>query len=323
MKSFTNTRRRFGVLVLALALLSSSLLVLERTLPARWVLPLLYQFYNWQAGVHDTQIPIATTGEALSAFEGGPDDSPHPPVLLLHGFGDSKVSFVQAARYLTPAFHVLLPEFPGFGDQPHLPGRSHSIRAQVERLHALVTTRNWAKVYLVGNSMGGHIAAAFTLRYPEKVAGLIAISSAGLLVDDPIPYRPSEKPIATEADFDAYMDLLFFKKPWIPHAFKVDFIQKAAQRFEGLQAIRKEIREGEDYLLNERLSNITAPTLILWGRVDGVVRVAHAPVWKEKIPHAELKIFEDAGHSLQYEYPERTGTLLRAQLEQWSQGAEK
>jgi abhydrolase domain-containing protein 6 len=285
-------------------------------IPAHWVLPLLYRSYQWRSGVHE--VTVQTRREVIPAFEGGIPTEGHAPLLLLHGFGDSRFSFVQTARWLTPHFQVLLPEFPGFGSNPYIQGERYSIREQAERVHEILQARGWPKAHLIGNSMGGHIAAAFALRYPNQVASLILLSPAGLLVDDPVPYRPQERPIVTEADFDAFMGLLFYQRPWIPHAFKLDFIEKAVKNFEGLQAVRAQIRNGEDYILNERLSQIQAPTHIIWGRHDGVVRVAHAPVWKEKIPQAQLTVFEDAAHSLQYEYPERTGKLIRNQIEAWT-----
>ncbi len=281
-------------------------------LPAQWVLPGLYSTYAWRSGVHGTT--VQTPEGLIDAMEGGSPRTDRLPVLLLHGFGDSKISFVQAAQWVTPEFQVLMPQFPGFGESPKDPKLNHSIRAQVDRVRALLDAKGWSQAHLVGNSMGGHIAAAFALRYPERVGKLILLSPAGLLVDDPIPYRPQTQAIATEADFDAYMGQIFHKTPWVPRPFKMDFITKAAQGFQWLQKVRQEIREGEDYILNDRIAEISAPTLIVWGKHDGVVRAVHAPLWKEKIRNSRLIEFEDAGHSIQYEYPERTGTLIRDEL---------
>ena len=276
--------------------------------PPAGILSVLYASYALRSGVHATT--LKTDQGDIQAYEGGVPKKDRLPVLLLHGFGDSKISFVQSARWLTQEYQVLLPEFPGFGESPQDPKLTHSIRAQVERVRAMLDARNFPRAHLVGNSMGGHIAAAFSLRYPDRVASLTLISPAGLRVDDPIPYRPQEHAISTEDDYDRFMDQLFYKRPWIPGPFKKDFIRTATERFEWLQKVRAEIRDGEDYILNDRIAQIRARTFILWGQHDGVVHVAHAPVWKAGIAGSKLVIQEDSGHSPQYEYPERTGKQI-------------
>ena len=309
-KSTTPPRRpryvRFLTALTAFAVLG---FVALQVTPPSWILAGLYGTYAWRSGVQVTGIDIAES--PLLAYEGGPEPSDEKiPLLLLHGFGDSMISFVQTARWLTPRHHVLLPQLPGFGESPDNPDLSYSIRSQVERVHALLDKKGWQKAHLVGNSMGGHISAAFALRYPERVGKLVLLSPAGLRVDDPIPYRPQEKPISTPEAYDAFMGQLFYKRPWVPEPFKKDFMAKSAERFEWLAHVRQEIREGEDYILNDRIPEIKAPTLIIWGRHDGVVRVAHAPVWHQSISGSKLILQEDSGHSPQYEYPERTARQI-------------
>ena len=236
-------------------------------------------------------------------------------MVMLHGFGDSKNSFVQSARWLAPEYRLILPEMRGFGDTPREESRSHSIRSQVERLDAFLSAPGvlenaGSPVILVGNSMGGHISAAYALAHPGRVRALVLISPAGLRVDDPIPYRDLARAIETNADFDAYMGLLFHRTPWIPGPFRADFLAKAKADFPWLQRLRGEIRGGEDYILNDRIAAIHAPVLILWGEHDGVVHVAHAPVWNASIQGSRLIRIPDAGHSPQYEMPERTADWI-------------
>lgn len=312
----TNKRTRPIVRLAALATGVAVLAVLlVQVAPSSWLLAGIYRAYAWQAGVHVTEIPLAE--KALLAYEGGPEPSAETlPVILIHGFGDSMISFVQMAGWLTPRHRVLLPELPGFGDTPDDPTLSYSIRSQVERVRAMLDAKGWPKAHLIGNSMGGHISAAFALRYPERVGKLVLLSPAGLRVDDPIPYRPAEKPVSTPEAYDAFMGQLFHKRPWVPEPFQQDFMAKSTERFAWLTFVRKEIREGEDYILNDRIAGITAPTLIIWGRHDGVVRVAHAPVWHQGISGSKLIVQEDSGHLPQYEHPERTARQVLDFLEE-------
>lgn len=267
----------------------------------------LYKFYVARSGLHEEV--IMTPGGVFKVYTGGNPQS--VPVLMIHGFGDNRVSFGQVARYLVEHRRLILPDVPGFGDSPQDPHRKHGISDQVESMRALLNGMGVRKVALVGNSMGGHISAAFTLKYPEMVERLVLINAAGLKVDDPSPYGEAEKPLATSEDFDMYMSKIFFKRPWIPEPFKANFIARASASFDWLNRLRREIKADPDYILNDRIHAITVPTLVLWGRHDKIISPAHAEVWHEKIKGSQLVIWDDAGHSPQYEHTERTGVLLQ------------
>jgi len=62
-------------------------------------------------------------------------------------------------------------------------------------------------------------------------------------------------------------------------------------------------------LLN-RLNTMTAPTLVVWGRQDRIIPVAHAQVAVHKIPGARLEIFDRCGHMPQLEHPDRFNKLV-------------
>ena len=265
----------------------------------------LYGWYQFRSGLSLRHLTTAA-GESFSFYEGGSG----PPVILIHGFGDSKASFVQMVKGWSPHHRLILPDVPGFGETAMDPKLDYSIESQANRMIRLAGALGIENADWVGNSMGGHIAAVVALDAPKLVRKLVVLSPAGLLVDDPIPYREVEHPLRDDADFEAYMSQVFFKKPWIPGPFQQEFIRKSQERFTWQNRIRSDIRSGGGYLLNDRLSQIHAPTLIVWGRHDGVIRVTHAPVWKEKIRSAILEVLEDAGHSPQYEMPERASSLV-------------
>ena len=266
----------------------------------------VYKIYVLRSGLHEEV--VATPTQSFKIYTGGASGG--TPVLMIHGFGDSRISFGQAARFLSGKHRLILPDVPGFGDTQEDPSANHGISHQVRAMKALLDAMGIKKVALVGNSMGGHISAAFTLTHPDVVEKLVVIDPAGLRVDDPNPYADVPSKMNSDADFDAYMDKLFFTRPWIPGPFRNDFIKKANARFSWLNRLRGEIRGDKDYLLNDRIAGITIPTLILWGRHDLIISAVHGPVWHEKIKGSQLVIWEDAGHSPQYEYPERVGQLL-------------
>ena len=118
---------------------------------------LLYKSHEWRAGVKAHFLSVG--GYEIPYYEGGEGD----PLILIHGFGDSKISFVQTAKWLTPHYRVILPEVPGFGTTKCDPRRDYSIHGQVQTLHKFFSTLGLRRFHLGGNSMGGHISAAYAL----------------------------------------------------------------------------------------------------------------------------------------------------------------
>ncbi len=298
-------KKTLPILALALATLYGSYVYFYQP---RIAMKALYRFYLIQAGLESKTLKIGD--EEFHYYEGGTGRD----LILVHGFGDSKASFVQTVAHFKTRYHVILPDVPGFGDSPKLPTRNHSIHSQVERLKALTDALGIRTADWVGNSMGGHISAAMAIHHPEMVRSLVVLCPAGLRVDDPVPYREALHPLRNSEDFDLYMKQVFFRKPWIPTPFEKEFIRNSQASFEWNNRIRSEIRNGDDYLLNGVLSRIRCPTLILWGKADDIVRVVHAPEWNRLIPGSKLMIEDDSGHSPQYENPKRTAGHIESFL---------
>ena len=104
------------------------------------------------------------------------------------------------------------------------------------------------------------------------------------------------------------------QKPYIPESFKLHFVSNSQKNFDWLNRIRSDIREGDDYILNDRAAMIETQTMILWGDSDTVVSPAHAQVWSRLLPNAILIILDETGHSPQYERPEDTAQVIRSFL---------
>ena len=62
--------------------------------------------------------------------------------------------------------------------------------------------------------------------------------------------------------------------------------------------------------IRDNLANITSPTLIIWGKQDRSLPVTHADIAKERIPNAQLHVFDPCGHLPPTEYPEKFNNLV-------------
>ena len=109
----------------------------------------------------------------------------------------------------------------GFGETSKVLDRDHSIRTQVETFHKFFQKLGLKEFYLGGNSMGGHISAAYALRYPNEIKRLILLNAAGLSLPGELPYSHSEESIETEVDFDKYLGKVFCKKTMGPGSVEI------------------------------------------------------------------------------------------------------
>ncbi|MCB1175346.1 MAG: alpha/beta hydrolase [Leptospiraceae bacterium] len=266
------------------------------------------EIYKWNAGLSRSTADLS--GYKLPYLHGGSG----PALLLIHGYGDSRRAFVQSAAFLQHDYTLILPDLPGFGDSPKDPKRDYSIARQALSVVELMDALSIPSAYLVGNSMGGHICAYLAIHYPKRVQRLILLNPAGLLVDDPIPYKAEVQPLRSRADFEAYLDDVFVNKPWVPEPFIQVFLAESEVNFKWQNFLRAQIRSGEGYILNDQVGRIQAPTLIFWGRQDGVINVVHAAEWHQRVKNSQLKIWDDMGHAPQYEDPARTAELIRSFL---------
>ncbi|BBM86989.1 lipase [Candidatus Uabimicrobium amorphum] len=274
------------------------------------VLNFNYKIFQWKAGL--TKKSITIDDYEVTYYDGGHGEN----LILIHGFSDSKASFLQVAKWLTKKYRVILPEVPGFGITARDKNRRYGIRDQVVFFHKMFEKLQVKEFHLGGNSMGGHISAAYTLQYPEQVKSLLLLNAAGVTVIDGLPYQPAPKPVETMEELNEYMTYLFVERPFMPGSVQRLFIENSQKNFEWLNHMRKEIREGKDIILNERVPQIKQQTLILWGDSDRVVVPQVGERYHKLLPNSQLKVMKNCAHVPQYERPQETSEILLAFLQE-------
>ncbi len=99
---------------------------------------------------------------------------------MVHGFAANKDNWTRFAKFVTPVYHVVALDLPGFGDSSCLESASYSIADQAKRLNRFADEIGLKKFYIVGNSMGGHIAGRYTVMFPETVLTLGLFDASGV-----------------------------------------------------------------------------------------------------------------------------------------------
>jgi pimeloyl-ACP methyl ester carboxylesterase len=224
------------------------------------------------------------------------------PFLLLHG-GAGPQSVTGFAEKFAAAHdvRVLVPTHPGFGGTPR-PEALNSVAGLAALYNALVGQLGLQDVTVIGNSIGGWITAEIALLKSSRVSGIVLIDAVGIEV----PGHPV-------ADFFSLtMDQVFQLTFHNPEPFRIDpaTLPPAAQAVAVAAGNRAAISvyagtAMTDPTLAERLGSLEIPTLVLWGRSDGIVDVDYGRAYTAAIPMARFQLLPDTGHSPQLETPEQ------------------
>lgn len=240
--------------------------------------------------------------------EGGTGDT----IIMLHGFGANKDSWLRFAKYFTPNYRVFIPDLPGFGDSSKPQDKKYNIMSQVERLNLLVKELKLAKFHLAGNSMGGSIAGNYAATYPKMVKTLALFDSAGVV--SPIK---SERDLLFEKginilivkdvnDYDKLLQINFVKPPQLPSFIKKYLTEQAMKAAPFNEKIYKDLTDSDISILESKLNKITAPTLIVWGDSDKVIHISSLGIFGKNIKNSKSAIIKECGHLPMMEKPDET-----------------
>lgn len=161
---------------------------------------------------------------------------------------------------------------------------------------------------LVGNSFGGHVALKIALEHPELVAGLVLAGSSGLLertMVKEITVRPSREWLVRK------IGELFYDKSLMREA-DIDRAHRELTDRGGARAMVKLSRSARSDHLGEKIANILAPTLLIWGKQDVVTPPEAAAEFREKLRDSRIVWFDRCGHAPMMECPELFADALLA-----------
>lgn len=260
---------------------------------------------------------IVIDDETWHYLEGGPTGA--EVLLLLHGFGGDKDNWTRFSRSLTETYRVIAPDLPGFGESVWHPDWDYTILPQRDRIDSFVRALNLEKFHVVGNSMGGNLAALVAHKNQENVISLALFNNAG--VTEPIPsdfqralLRGEDNWLIVDSleDFDDLIAYAAFKKPFLPWPVKGVFARRAFDHAGSNRAIFETFRGDRTSALEPILEDIRQPVLILWGDTDRILHISSIDVMRPLLPQAKVIIMKDTGHIPMIERPSETaGHYLR------------
>ena len=253
-------------------------------------------------------------------------DPAAPPLLMIHGLGATKSSWLTIVPGMSRHFRVLAVDLPGFGSSSK-PITGYDAGWFGRHVEAFLDSQGLGPVLLAGNSMGGRVAMEVAMRTPERVPGIACLCPAAAFRDRPalaavrmlrpelgvlVARLPRKRLIAglrdlfgdpnqlQDAWFEAAVDK--FLQIWKSPRARIAFFAAARQ-------IYLDEPMGEEGFW-ERLAACTPPTLYVYGGRDVLITPRFADRVRSTLPSAEVHVWSDCGHVPQIEFPARTHDLM-------------
>jgi pimeloyl-ACP methyl ester carboxylesterase len=244
------------------------------------------------------------------------------PLLLIHGTSSSLRTWDGVTAQLKNQYRIIRFDLPGFGLTGPNPNRDYSTSYYNQVIDSLLSALHVSRVIIVGNSLGGSIATQYAIYQPAKVRGLVLVDAAGLppakKTTGAIGFKLAQMPvinrlltIITPRELvkkslqDAYGDTGKVTDNLTTQYF--DMLTREGNR----QALIDRMRQGWQEKNSDFLSNVQAPTLIVWGSKDRLIPVENAELFQQKIKNSQVHIWENLGHVPMEEDPGAFSDILR------------
>lgn len=246
-------------------------------------------------------------------------------VVLVHGFSVPYFIWDPTFEELAAAgLRVLRYDLfgRGYSDRPRA---RYDIEFFVAQLRDLLERLNIQRTDLIGLSMGGAIAAAFTARFPSLIRKLVLIDPIGT---DPMPLSAMYRLVLLPGVGEIVLGL-FGTAHMIRNAATDFFDPKEVTFFQERYALQMRYRGFKRAILSTlrhhmidgfpavyaRLGELDTPLLLIWGRNDRTLPLSQSRGILERVPRAEFQIVEDCGHIPHFERPEIVNPLLLEYLD--------
>lgn len=231
----------------------------------------------------------------------------NPSILLLHGLGGTRDNWNRVAHYLTPYYHVIIPDLPANGDTRVPADFDVSVPNVTEQLRQFVTKIDIEdRLNVAGHSLGGSIATVYASQYPFDTQSLFLLNSAGIYKQANTsytrdPYSLKNLIVSKPGDLDDVMHKLMQNPPSVPTPLKKAqenlLISRAPQTSKMIDQVVTLNRIYTPETFARLTRTVEAPTLILWGKQDKIFNVEVAGELKSLLKRAETPvILNNVGH---------------------------
>ena len=282
---------------------------------------------NWREHMHWAEVERAR----MNYIDVGSGEG--PPVVFIHGLSGSWQNWLENLPYFAQKHRCIAMDLPGHG-YSDMPVEKISMSGYARQVDALCDQLGIDKCIVVGNSMGGFVTAELCIQHPQRVERACLVAAAGISITN-LRRRPvltATRVVGALGATSAAQNRFIVARPRLRWFF-TNFVFRHPSRiaadlmYEQLRGAGKPgLYDALDaltsYDFRDRLTEIKAPTLIVWGEHDMLVPVEDAHEFERLIPQSRTVILDDTGHVPMLERPQKFNELLEELIEGRGVGAE-
>ncbi len=223
--------------------------------------------------------------------------------LLLHGLFGALSNWEGVVKEFRKDYKVIIPMLPIY----EMPVREAGLEGLVKYLEGFIDMMDIDDMFLMGNSLGGHIALIYTLKHAAKVKKLVLTGSSGLFENSmggSFPKRGSYDYVKERVEYTfydpktatkEYVDEVFATTKSIPKCLRIVAFAKSAQR----------------HNMAKDIPNIQSETLLIWGLNDTITPPMVAHEFNRLLPNSTLRFIDKCCHAPMMEHPEKFNDILK------------
>jgi pimeloyl-ACP methyl ester carboxylesterase len=250
--------------------------------------------------------------------EGNPQDN--VPTVLIHGTGSNLLTWDGWTEAFTAKNErVIRLDLPAYGLTGPNADHNYTLTYYADFLHRFLEKLGVKNADIGGNSLGGGIAWLYAATYPQAVSNLILVDAAGYPVahsDQPLAFKLAKIPVIN--NFVKYITPKFVIEKSLKNVYAddskvtpalVDQYFDMACRVGNREAFIKRPKSVDSDLVS-KVRSIKTPTLIMWGKQDGLIPFESALKFQKDLSLNQFKVFDDLGHVPHEEDPKRTAEAV-------------
>lgn len=225
-----------------------------------------------------------------------------PPLVLLHGLFGALSNFREVIDYFSKTHTVVIPMLPLYT----MPVLTTGVKTLAHFLRDFIKFKQYGKVNLLGNSLGGHVALVFTKEHPEKVNSLILTASSGLYENafgSSFPRREDKEFIRKKVALTFY-DPVHANDELVNECFEIVNDRNRVLRI--LALAKSAIRHN----MAKDLPAMNVPACLIWGKNDTITPPEVAIEFNQLLPQSTLYWIDECGHAPMMEHPRLFNELL-------------
>ncbi len=233
------------------------------------------------------------------------------PLVFIHGWLGSSREWIHQLCYFNFKEHISILDLPGFGKSGK-PKAKYSIEFFTEQILSFLKLLGYNEAILIGHSLGGMIALNITIQNPKLVKKLILISSSAAI-------SQSLKDKIKLFWVNLIFKLIYKKflknivKQILSPKFKNQELKKfytTALKIPKSIVLRTFKNMTSKFNIHDQISQISQPTLIIYGNEDKIISDSMITELGNLIPNSEIFSIEDSSHRVMVDNYEKVNKII-------------